>query len=271
MANDERTIPRFFVSMSTSPTRIAHMRPTIDSIIEQTYKPDRIIVNIPLVYQRTGAAYEIPDWLAEYKNVVVNVVPEDLGPITKLHPATRVIPAAEDVYIATIDDDIRYLPHMLEDFARAIVYGGRKGVARGYSGFFLYVNYDEHISAHLPPYREAHVDVLEGYGMTCYHRGFFGADFDDYVTLCVSDKETRFSDDLVISNYLAGRGVKRVQLYNGRNNRKKIWSDGCVLEIGQSGDALHTGASGLTADNNQRYVNACLFLKGNNLLHFSNT
>ena len=267
----QKVIPHFIVSMTTSPTRIAHIRTTITSVIEQTYKAARIVVNIPEKYGRTGETYTIPDWFKDFESVLfVNHVSEDYGPVTKLFPTVKLVEDAENMYIVTVDDDIKYLPHMLEDFARAIVYNGKREVALGYSGFWFYANYDENISAHLPIGKECHVDILEGYGMVCYKRSFFADDFESYVMTAIRDVETKFSDDLIVSNYLAGRGIKRVQLSNERNSRNTIWSDGCVLELGTKSDALHTGAGGLTTGNNTRYLNACRFLKSQNMLYLSN-
>ena len=267
----EKVIPHFIVSMTTSPTRIAQIRTTLTSIVEQTYKAAKIVINIPERYGRTGESYVIPEWFEEFKNIlVVNKIVEDYGPVTKLFPTVKLVEDAENMYIVTVDDDIKYLPHMLEDFARAIVYNGKHDTALGYSGFWFYANYDENVSAHLPIGKECHVDILEGYGMVCYKRKFFADDFEDYVMTAIQDTETKFSDDLIVSNYLAGRGIKRVQLSNERNSRTTIWSGGCVLELGTKSDALHTGADGLTTDNNTRYVNACRFLKSKNKLFLSN-
>lgn len=239
--------------------------------MEQTYKPESIIINIPKLYQRTSEEYIIPKWFDDLKNVlIVNNIEDDMGPITKLAPTVKLYDETDDVCIVTVDDDIRYLPHMLEDFARAYVYKGQRGKALGFSGFFYYCNFDENFSAHIPILKECHVDVLEGYGMVCYHRSFFKEDFAKYVEIAIQDSETKFSDDLVISNYLARKGVKRIQMFTERNNRSTIWSSGCVLPIGTGSDALHTGANGLTSDNNTRYVKATKWLMGKKLFYLSN-
>lgn len=265
------SIPRFVVSMTTSPSRIADIRTTLDSIIAQTYCAERIVINIPEKYARTGEEYVIPGWFEEYSKVLtVNRIPSDLGPITKLAPTVKLVKPAGNVYIVTIDDDIRYLPHMLEDFARALVYHGHNGKALGYSGFFFFVNYDENVSLHFPVMTGCHMSVIEGYAGACYHQSFFGEDFDAYVDACIQDPDTRFSDDLVISNYLAMHGIKRYQLFTERVNRKLVWTSGCVLPLGLGEDALHTGAGGKIDGNNVRYVAACRFLKSLNFLALSN-
>ena len=54
----------------------------------------------------------------------------------------------------------------------------------------------------------------------------------------------RFSDDLMISNYLACHNVKRRVLTSPEYSQDILWNSGGVLAYGDQGDALHRGAGG---------------------------
>ena len=45
---------KVIISLTTSPTRILLMEPVINSILNQSYPPDLIRINIPKVFKRTG-------------------------------------------------------------------------------------------------------------------------------------------------------------------------------------------------------------------------
>ena len=40
--------PRVVVSMTTTPGRIGLLAPTLDSLEQQTWRPDRVVINVPL-------------------------------------------------------------------------------------------------------------------------------------------------------------------------------------------------------------------------------
>ena len=53
-----------YVGMTTLPSRIGRLRPTIDSLRAQSLVPDRIFVSVPLRSTREGREYDVPPWLA---------------------------------------------------------------------------------------------------------------------------------------------------------------------------------------------------------------
>ncbi|RSL29772.1 glycosyltransferase [Salibacterium salarium] len=103
------------VSLTTVHSRLFIVKYTLDSLIEQDYKPDLILFNISQEsYLLDKGISELPDWLSEerYKDVEVNWVPND-GPYRKLLPA---IPYANDEdLIVTVDDDHIYAPNWLSE------------------------------------------------------------------------------------------------------------------------------------------------------------
>ena len=67
----ENTKLPVIATLTTSPTRIHKMYKTLKSIQGQTRAPDRIIVNLPYVFQRTGETYQVPRFFEEFPNLYV--------------------------------------------------------------------------------------------------------------------------------------------------------------------------------------------------------
>jgi len=247
---------KIWVSLTTSPTRIWKIKPTLESLIAQTIKPEKIVINIPNVFSRTQETYEIPEFLKDMSGVEIFRCSEDYGPGTKLIPTLHRISIDDDVWIATCDDDIQYLPYTLETYVRSAgVFHERP--AMSLSGFSF--NQRDEI---VPTMKVSVVDVIEGYGMAIYHRSHFKKSFFSYVENCLKDKATRVSDDLYVSNYLALMGVPRLQTGAPWCSRQRMWQMGCILDHGNQDDALHKQCS----EGNKRYSKTRRYLKSKGLL-----
>lgn len=104
------------VTLSSVPPRFGALGPTLESLLAQTRKPDRILLYIPTKYRR------FPDW-----DGTLPAVPEgveivrtdlDLGPSTKVLAAARDF-AGQDVDLLLCDDDRFYPKDWAEIFVRA--------------------------------------------------------------------------------------------------------------------------------------------------------
>jgi hypothetical protein len=109
------------VCLTTTPTRIDLLAPTLASLFAQTRPPRRIDLHLPAFSAREGRAYAIPRWLARLAaaGAVTIVRTADHGPATKLLPAlARHRPGTP---LLVIDDDVifprRYVAEM-EAWAR---------------------------------------------------------------------------------------------------------------------------------------------------------
>lgn len=111
--SDEIYIPgrRLIVSLTSHGLRIRDAYLAIESIMQGTIKPNRIILWLPKEDHSTCLFLQ----RQEMRGLEIEYV-EDLGPHTKLIPALKKFP--EDV-IVTIDDDIFYQPDMLEGLLQA--------------------------------------------------------------------------------------------------------------------------------------------------------
>ena len=72
-----------YISISTIPSRIKSIDKTINSLLSQTLKPDKIFVNIPNKYKRFKNNIEEKD-IPNFSNEVEITRCEDFGPGTKL-------------------------------------------------------------------------------------------------------------------------------------------------------------------------------------------
>ena len=152
---------KYIVSLTTIPTKFDNLYLTIDSIINQTILPDKIIINIPKIYNfRMNSTSISQDKINEFidkyskNNVFINMLDNDFGPGTKLLGLfhSNIINSFENdnTYIILIDDDLIYKPYMIEyfdnytkychsvDVASFYVYNhDNVNIGQGADGFFI--------------------------------------------------------------------------------------------------------------------------------------
>ena len=122
----------YIVSLTTIPTKFDNLHKTIDSIINQTILPKKIIINIPKIYDFRMNNTEIPidkinNFINKYSmhNIFINLLDKDYGPGTKLLGLLNNNDIISDIisdntYIILIDDDLMYKPYMIETFDKEI-------------------------------------------------------------------------------------------------------------------------------------------------------
>ena len=103
-----------YVSLSTIPQRIKNLNKTVQSLLQQTKKPDKIFVNIPFKYKRF-AEFVNNDQIPKFDSNIVEIVRcEDCGPGTKLLGSLDKFEKNSLVILA--DDDHSYENYMIEKF-----------------------------------------------------------------------------------------------------------------------------------------------------------
>ncbi|GMI30977.1 hypothetical protein TeGR_g7998, partial [Tetraparma gracilis] len=210
---------RVIVSLSSLPSRLAHLPDVLSLMLKQTVLPDEIYVNIPDFSAREQLPYVLPErlvgWLdglpeAERGLIKLNWCRTDFGPATKLI-STLLAETIPSTLIVTIDDDLDYPPYFL---ARVVqnarrytnsafgFKGYRLGEGGGHSNFTYYESLD--LQA------DVSVDVLGGFVGVAYRSGFFSlARLMDYASYPAG---AFFVDDDWIGSVLADAGVERVVL-----------------------------------------------------------
>ena len=103
-----------YVSISAIPQRIKNLNKTIESLLNQTHKPDKIFINIPFKYKRFSETIE-ENQIPKFDNDLVEIIRcEDSGPGTKLLGSLNKL--QKDSLLILADDDHAYENYMIEKF-----------------------------------------------------------------------------------------------------------------------------------------------------------
>lgn len=109
-------VTRYIVSLSSIPPRFSGLSLTLESLLAQTVRPERVILYLNRQYTR------FPDWDGTLpdvpEGVEIRMVDQDYGPATKILPALREF-AGQDVEILFCDDDQIYQPYLAEAYLKA--------------------------------------------------------------------------------------------------------------------------------------------------------
>lgn len=242
-------IMKYIVSFTTSPTRIHKCQPMLNSLLQQSRKPDLIILNIPYVFARTGEEYTIPTHVSQY--VCVNQIEIDYGPGTKIIPTIHFLKdkgyESNDTRIIYLDDDIQYPINMIQTYEKIIKENDNSvWTATGFNFLDLKLFGERR--------HKMQATIAEGYGGVCVKMNTFHDDFYSYINKYITDVDCRLSDDIILSNYYHKQKIP-IKILNIREKYSIIdmWQNKCILEYGNEVDALHNGANGTSETNVKRY------------------
>lgn len=131
-------VTRYIATLSSIPPRFSGLSNTLNSLLNQTVPPERVILYLSRHYTR------FPDWDGTLPNVPegveIRLVEEDYGPATKLLPALREF-AGQDVEILFCDDDQSYQPYLAEELLKGRAQHPEACIAA--SGMMDYAPYEE--------------------------------------------------------------------------------------------------------------------------------
>jgi hypothetical protein len=102
------------VSLTTLPSRIDRIGPTVKSLLNQRVAPAAIRLNVPAASRREGVAYRPPEWLTALRSITI-VPCDDYGPATKLIPTLLAPDPPRRILV--VDDDRIYQPTIVEQAA----------------------------------------------------------------------------------------------------------------------------------------------------------
>ena len=103
-----------YVSLSTIPQRIKYLDKTVESLLKQSIKPNKIFINIPFKYNRFSETIN-ESQLPIFKDVCIEITRcEDCGPGTKLLGSIDKLKKNSLIILA--DDDNIYENYMIEKF-----------------------------------------------------------------------------------------------------------------------------------------------------------
>jgi hypothetical protein len=198
---------RAIVTLTTIPSRISRLRPTLASLLDQTRPPDAIVLNLPLRCEREARGYALPGFLAQLPELRVERCERDWGPATKLIPTLLRLPDP-DAALIVVDDDQIYprelvsnLLHWSESHPEAALCHRGFRVPRNLEHARRNTLYAEHQRRPEP------VEIIQGSAGYLVKPRFFGPDLLDYHGAPAA-AHTR--DDVWISGHLARAGVERL-------------------------------------------------------------
>tara|TARA_B100001123_G_C15280821_1_gene1013960 strand:- start:511 stop:1242 length:732 start_codon:yes stop_codon:yes gene_type:complete len=187
-----------YVSLSTIPQRIKTLHKSVESLLKQTRKPDKIFINIPKKYQRFKESISDND-IPKFNDISIEITRcDDCGPGTKLLGSLKKIEKNSLVILA--DDDHLYENYMIEKFVHFysvepnnaysfFVYPVEKfPVGQGADGFAINTN---------------HLDGIENF----------------YEKIVKNYKELFLNDDVWISYFLYF--LKKINIFSLQNHIKK--------------------------------------------------
>ena len=103
-----------YVSLTTIPQRVKNLNKSVESLLKQLKKPDKIFVNIPLKYKRFEETID-DNKIPKFDNSAVEITRcEDYGPGTKLLGSLDKFEKNSLLILA--DDDHVYEDYMIEKF-----------------------------------------------------------------------------------------------------------------------------------------------------------
>ena len=140
-----------YISISTIPSRIQNLNKSVQSLLKQTRKPDKIFINIPYKYRRFSEIIK-DNQIPKFDSSIIEVTRcEDCGPGTKLLGSLNKFKKNSLVILA--DDDHIYEDYMIEKFfyfysrAPNNAYSfyvhplGNFGIGQGADGFAINTNH----------------------------------------------------------------------------------------------------------------------------------
>ena len=208
---------RTILTLTTSPKRIKHIQLVLNSLRNQVKSPDAIYINLPDQY-RNRDTYTIPDWLEDASDVIILKGGEDLGPMMKILPVLDVETDSNTLLI-TFDDDVLYPSDIISKFYSAVKKCPNS--AFGSRGFNF-----TNTRNNLEPVRGNHVPchILQGYGACAYLRRHLDSR-SIHNNLFSQPEAFRFSDDVILSNHIASRGISRFTLELSKSLGHMPWGD----------------------------------------------
>lgn len=207
------------ISLTTSPARIESIQKTLESLLHQTLAPEKIVLNLPHVYKRSGTKFmQIPRYITDNPKIHVNFT-EDIGPATKILPTIELEKLDPEALILSVDDDHYYPPEFLKVFVDTMEAIGRDAVI---TNSFQMPTGERLCSTKEPSRCFWRVKMFEGFAGVLYKQKFL-ADIDKSILADPKIANACYrGDDYYLSNHINKKNIPIVSLDAiARENMKK--------------------------------------------------
>ncbi len=208
--------PKIIITFTTVPSRIAQIKPTIISLLQQTYCPSIIELNLAVNPQKEDKDWSVPLWLESLTSVSINWLDYDYGPASKLIP-TLERHQNEDCLIIVVDDDMIYPKDLIENFFKADQQSHGKKVFCA-SGHPITKN---HHFFESPPGRRitdgsCRVAIIEGCGGYSLRPKHFN--IETLKSLDGAPDNAMRMDDIWFSGHLSRRNIEKIKIATSRRH-----------------------------------------------------
>ena len=287
-----------FITLTTIPSRLKNLKSTLTSLTNQNITKVKIILNIAKKYDRfpDEKIENIPKFITDEKKIIINYLDEDYGPISKLIGAIDYIKKnintnsnnintnsnnintnsnnintnSNNIFIVTVDDDMYYPPNFIFLLFSKII-ENKENAVYGFMGLNLDINRNMFIPN---SFDMARINILEGKGGIIYKYNIFDPELDKgefmtYVKFCLKNQDCKYSDDIIISNWISKKGISKYLIFDKSYNRNNIESE-FSLSYGNDKYSLKKPCDLLAESNIERYKNCINKLKKNKKLFFIN-
>ncbi len=213
---------KFVACCSTVPSRVARLQWSVDSLLSQTNRVERLYVHYPWHCDRLNQPYPYPpDWMQNDARIKV-VRCDDFGPATKFLPALDEFDRGDSIALVLFDDDrvipLGWIEPMLDLFeqlggASAV---GRHGTLRHSRPF----SFSQYYSG--KPGNFVKVSYMSTSWIAIYPRCALPAS----ATLARQhirsfDPESRTNDDMMLSSFCHISGTARHLLATSKSQREE--------------------------------------------------
>lgn len=227
------------ISLTTIPSRLPHIAPTLKSLMRQTRAPASINLNLPHMSIREKVPYAVPAFLQGLGSVKIHRC-DDMGPATKVVPTLQ----REKQYqaIIVVDDDRIYPSNLVADLEDAAA--ANPGAAFGMSGWRVPPDLVDRPSTIVANFRMQApspvrarrlrapyaVDILQGLSGYIVRPGFFN--LTQLVDYSGAPRESFYVDDVWISGHCkVPRFVIPSRRYNYQPKRLREFYKGTSLGL----------------------------------------
>ena len=207
---------KIIITFTTVPSRIAKIKPTIISLLQQTLRPSIIELNLAVNPQKKDTGWSVPPWLENLTSVSIHWLDYDYGPASKLIP-TLERHQNEDCLIIVVDDDMIYPRDLIEQFFKADQqsYGGKVFCS---SGHLITKNHHffESPSGRRIKVGRRRVAIIEGCGGYSVRPKHFN--IETLKSLNDAPNNAMRMDDIWFSGHLSRRGIEKIKIATGRRH-----------------------------------------------------
>ena len=238
-----------YASLTIIPHRIKSLNKTIDSLLKQTKKPDKIFINIPYAYKRFSEKIE-NEQLPKFNNKTIEITRcDDCGPGTKLLGSLNKL--EKDSLLILVDDDNIYEDYMVEKFCQHFINDsdscysfyvhplGNLGIGQGADGFAINTN---HLNGIKKFYEEVVKDYKELFLYDDLWISYFLSFFKKKKILSLQNELKKDKDgklSLIFKTHILAKGLISIygkNLIESVSKRDKIAVESVKYMIGKTKD-----------------------------------